>query len=172
MLVAHVALVFAFKLVFPSMDLFSMLVGTTISGFDAIPPMLGLAQESYHGGGIFHSVWVPLLGAAVIYPFGELAAFSFLLGGLLHLAADSIDALGRPWLYPIYKKPFRIALLPYDFRAYISNPVSVSLEVVSCVFVLYNLVYVGVDERTLLWILLIAPLFVTFAVHHWRSRPQ
>ncbi|MFH0849281.1 MAG: metal-dependent hydrolase [archaeon] len=169
MLIAHLAIVFVAKWLLPGLDLFFLLVGTTASSYDAILPMLGIRPDSYHTGGIYHSVWVPILGAGVLYALSPVFSVSFLLGGLLHLISDSIDAGGRPWLYPLSKKRFGVALIPYNFKEYISNPACMALESISAAFILYYLIVVGLDWRSMLWILFLTPFFVAFAIHSQRA---
>ena len=169
MLIAHLAIVLLAKTLLPELDLFFLLVGTTTSSCDAVLPMLGIRPDSYHTGGLYHSIWIPVLGAGVLYVLSPVSSVSFLLGGLLHLVSDSIDAGGRPWLYPLSKKRFGVALIPYDFREYISNPACIALESISAAFIIYYIIVVGLDWRSILWILFLTPFFVGFVIHNRRA---
>ena len=168
MLIGHLAIVFAIKWLCPSLDLFHLLVGATISSFDAVPPILGLRPDSYHCGGIFHSIWIPITGAVLLYPFALMPSVSFLVGGVLHLASDSVDKEGRPWLYPISKKKLGFPLLPYEFSEYVSNRICISLEAISSVSVICYLVFIGIDQASVFWLMFVTPFFVAFAL---RQRP-
>ncbi len=164
MLIAHLAIVLAAKWLCPRLDLFHLLVGATISSFDAVPPMFGLRPDSYHCGGVFHSIWVPIAGAVLLYPFGVMPSASFLVGGMLHLASDSIDREGRPWLYPISKRKHGFSLLPYAFSEYVSNPICISLELISGVSVVSYLLFIGIDQASVFWLMFVTPFFIAFAL--------
>lgn len=170
MLVAHLALAFALKLFFPDFSLFFMLVGTSLSGLDALVPILGLRDDSYHCGSVFHSVWLPVVGALFLQVFDAVSSISFLVGGLLHVVSDSTDTRGRPWLCPLSKRVFGIRIFPYDFKAYVTNPVCLAVETASVAFVLVYVYVVGVDLLSILWLALLLPLFAAFALHQWRLR--
>jgi len=167
LLVAHLALMFIVKLLFPDLDLFFLLVGASFSGLDALLPILRLRDEQYHCGSIFHSVWLPLAGALFLLAFSVISSASFLTGGLLHLLTDSTDMRGRPWLYPLSKKAFGIAIFPYDFKDYVSNPLCLAIEVISILFIMLYVQAFSVDLLSLLWFALLFPLFVVFALHQW-----
>ena len=165
MLVAHVAIVFLVKLLAPGLDLFFLLLGTSVSGFDAILPILGLRDDEYHCGGIFHSVWPPVLAALMLVPLGLSASLSFLAGGILHLLADSTDERGRPWLHPLIEKSYGLAVFPYDFRDYVSNPVCVITEILSAIFVFWYVWAFALDIQSILLLCLLIPLFGAFVLH-------
>ena len=164
MLIAHLAIVFAAKLLYPSLDLFHLLVGATISSFDAVPPMVGLRPDSFHCGGIFHSIWLPIVGSVLLYPFGVVSSASFLVGGMLHLASDSIDREGRPWLYPISKRKHGFPLMPYAFSEYVSTPICIGLEAISGVSVVCYLLFIGIDQASVFWLMFVTPFFIAFAL--------
>ncbi len=168
LLVAHLALMFAVKLLFPNLDLFFLLVGASLSGFDAFLPILRLEDEDYHCGSVFHSVWLPLAGALVLLTLNVAWSTSFLTGGLLHLLTDSADVRGRPWLYPLSKKTFGVAIFPYDFKDYVSNPLCVAIEVASILLIIAYVHAFGVDLLSSLWFALLLPLFGVFVLHQWR----
>ena len=168
MLAAHLAAIFLLKMLVRDLSLFYLLVGTSLSGFDAILPIFGLRDEDYHCGSIFHSVWPPVMGSVVLLPLGPIASISFLTGGVLHLLGDSTDVRGRPWLYPLSKKRFGVAILPYNFRDYVLNPTCLVVEICSCTFLVWYALVFGLDLASWLWIGLLIPLFIAFGVHHWR----
>lgn len=128
---------FTAKLLFPNLSLFFPSVGTSLSGFDALLPIFRLKDEGYHCGSVFHSVWLPLAGALVLLTFDVAWSASFLTGGPLHLLKDSNDVRGRPWLYPLSKTTYGFAVFPYDFRDYVSAPLS-------CDRSRFNPLYLGV----------------------------
>jgi len=168
LLVAHLALMFVAKLLFPNLDLFFLLVGASLSGLDALLLILRLKDEDYHCGGVFHSVWLPLAGALALLTLNVAWSASFLTGGLLHLFTDSTDVRGRPWLYPLSKKTFGIPVFPYDFKDYVSNPLCVAIEVASILFIIAYVRILSIDLLSSLWFALLSPLFGVFALHQWR----
>lgn len=168
MLVAHLALVFLVKLLFPSLSLFFLLVGASISSIDAILPILRLRSESYHCGSIFHSIWLPLAGASLLLVLDVSWSVSLLAGGLLHLLTDSIDMRGRPWLYPLSGKTYGIAIIPYNFKDYVANPICIAVEAASALLILAYVLMFGIDLPSLLWFFMVIPLFVAFALHQWK----
>jgi len=168
LLVAHLALMFIAKSLFPSVDLFFSLVGASISSLDALLPILRLKDEDYHCGGVFHSVWLPLAGALALLTMNVAWSASFLTGGLVHLFTDSTDVRGRPWLYPLNKRTIGIAIFPYDFKDYVSNPLSVAIEVASFLFIIAYVNVFGIDLLSSLWFALLLPLFGAFAMHQCR----
>ena len=169
MLAAHLALAFLVKILLRDLDLFYLLVGTSLSGFDAILPIVGLRDEDYHCGSIFHSIWPPVMGAVVLLLLGPIASISFLTGGIVHLLGDSTDVRGRPWLYPLSRKRFGVAIFPHNFRDYVSNPVCLAIEICSVIFLVWYALVFGIDLTSWLWIGLLIPLFIVFAVHRWRT---
>jgi len=172
LLVAHVALIFIMKLLVPSFDLFFLLVGVSLSGVDALLPVLRLRDDEYHCGSIFHSVWTPIIGGLLLLAFDVIYSASFLAGGLLHLVTDSTDIRGRPWLYPLSKKTFGVSVFPYNFRDYLSSPLCLAIEASSVILVTLYVLTFGLDLLSLLWISLLLPLFVVFALHQWSRGPQ
>jgi len=167
LLVAHVALIFIMKLLVPSFDLFFLLVGVSLSGVDALLPVLKLRDDEYHCGSVFHSVWTPIIGALLLLAFDVIYSASFLVGGFLHLVTDSTDTRGRPWLYPFSKRAFGVSVFPYNFRDYLSSPLCLAIEASSVIFVVLYVLTFGLDLLSLLWLSLLLPLFVVFALHQW-----
>jgi len=169
LLVAHLALMFIVKLLFPNLNLFFLLVGASISGFDALLPVFRFKNEEYHCGSVFHSVWLPLASAAFLLAFNTVWSASMLIGGLLHLFADSTDVRGRPWLYPLGKKTYGIDIFPYNFKDYVSNPLCLAIEVASILLIMAYAYMFGIDLLSLLWFALLLPLFGIFALHQWKK---
>ena len=169
MLVAHLALMLIVKLLFPNLNLFFLLVGASISGFDALLPVFRFKNEEYHCGSVFHSVWLPLVSAAFMLVFNAVWSASMLIGGLLHIFADSTDVRGRPWLYPLSKKIYGIAIFPYDFKDYVSNPLCLAIEVASTLLMIAYIHIFGLDLLSLLWLALLFPLFGIFVLHQWKK---
>jgi len=172
LLVAHVALIFIMKLLFPNFDLFFLLVGVSVSGVDALLPVLRLRGDEYHCGSIFHSVWPPIIGALLLLAFDVICSASFLAGGLLHLVTDSTDIRGRPWLHPLSKKTFGVSIFPYNFRDYLSSPLCLAIEASSVILVILYVLTFGLDLLSLLWLSLMLPLFGVFARHQWSRGVQ
>jgi len=169
LLVAHLAMMFIVKLLFPNLSLLFLLVGASISGIDALLPVLRFKNESYHCGSVFHSVWLPLASALFLLIFNVIWSASLLTGGLLHLFTDSTDMRGRPWLCPLSKKTYGIAIFPYNFKDYVSNRFCLAIEVGSILVIIAYVYMFGIDLLSSLWFILLLPLFGVFALHQWKK---
>jgi succinate dehydrogenase/fumarate reductase cytochrome b subunit len=108
-------------------NLFAILLGGYIPSLDILPTLLRKETpkdvfSEFHTSSILHTPFLFLILSPVLfYLFGSVVAFSFTLGGVLHILIESFDERGRMLLYPFNKKFYGIRVIPYDFWDYLSN---------------------------------------------------
>ena len=134
MMLAHATIPLILYGLFPQLNLLALLFGSNVSNFDVVPTLLrkgtpANAITELHGRSLLHApfffiVALPLL----IYSFGFVAAISFCLGGMIHIAIECFDEKGRPLLYPFSKRLYGVPKFPYDFWTYTTSKRMVALE--------------------------------------------
>ena len=134
MILAHATIPLILYGVFPQLNLLALLFGSNASNFDVIPTLVrketpANALAELHAGSILHAPFFFIIALPLLYyPFGFVAAASFCLGGVIHIAIECFDEKGRPLLYPFSKKLYGIPKLPYDFWTYATSKKLLALE--------------------------------------------
>lgn len=145
MILAHVTVPLILLRLF-NLDLLALLLGSAFPNFDSFPTLLRKKMprntiNEFHARSILHAPFFFMLSFPVLYYFyGFVVAFSFSLGGLIHIISESFDEKGRPLLYPLRKKLYGIRMLPYDFWTYTTDKkvfaLEASLFVIACFLLL------------------------------------
>jgi len=118
----------------PQLDLLALLLGSNVSNFDVLPTLVRKetptkAIAELHARSILHAPFFFIVASLLLsHPFGFVAAASFCLGGMIHIAMEYFDEKGRPLLYPFSKRLYGIPKLPYDFWTYVTSKRIVAFE--------------------------------------------
>jgi len=134
MILAHATIPLILYGIFPQLNLLALLFGSNLSNFDVIPTLVrketpAKAIAELHARSILHAPFFFIVASLLLsYHFGFVAAASFCLGGMIHIAMECFDEKGRPLLYPFSKRLYGVPKFPYDFWTYVTSKRIVAFE--------------------------------------------